>query len=578
MTAISRPHLRLLLATSFAIAVAPLAALGQTAGQLVAPTYAPNLQRPGGGLELLASNGLETPPGAEQLFVTPAGLEVEGGLPAMAATTREIEARLRGHRVSGADLFAAARDLERAYAEAGYVLVRVSLPPQTIVDHAPLRLLVTDGFIQRVDTTGVPAGVRPRVDAYAAPLVGRTGITRAQIERQLLLAGDTPGLALRSTIKAGDKTGAAILVLEGRYDPVAVTLSAGNGQSDALGDYTVGIGADLNNLAGLGEISYFRFSGYPGLTDGHLFAEYPRNRQMVAGILLPLGFDGMALNVEATDSRNRPDNDDLLEIDDHYRRLSTRLSYQWIRSRAFNTATELSLDVIDERQTLDFGGTGSPFTRDSLRVVRLGQSFDSLTAASASIDGRVTASFGLDALGARSATADLPLTRAGAEPDFQKLDASLRYRQALLKRLDFTAAVRGQASFGQALPSSEQIGLGGSGALSSFDSSSLQGDSGVMARLDLALPMPLVSRSPDRLMDGVWAPYVFAAAGIVELAAPTALEHKVIRGASLGLGIKLNLAETPLAGNSLLTLEYAHGWADGEDQSNRLLLNTVFRF
>ena len=65
-------------------------------------------------------------------------MTVKGGFPAQAQATKELEARLTGHPVSGADVFAAARDLEAAYGKAGYVLVRVILPPQQLVNGARL--------------------------------------------------------------------------------------------------------------------------------------------------------------------------------------------------------------------------------------------------------------------------------------------------------------------------------------------------------------------------------------------------------------------------------------------------------
>jgi hypothetical protein len=53
------------------------------------------------------------------------GVSIKGGLPQLAAATAELEARLSGHKISGADVFAAASDLEAAFVRAGHVLVRV---------------------------------------------------------------------------------------------------------------------------------------------------------------------------------------------------------------------------------------------------------------------------------------------------------------------------------------------------------------------------------------------------------------------------------------------------------------------
>jgi hemolysin activation/secretion protein len=237
----------------------PQRALAQTASQLTEPNYAPPVVRQvRGGFTLPATAGLAPPQGAETLVVTPAGLSVVGGLAPLEAETAAINARLSGKQVSGADLFAAARDLEAAYARAGYLLVRVSLPPQTIIDGQPLRLVVTDGYVEAVDATALPSLVRGRLAAVLSPLVGQKGLTRHDLERRLLLASDVPGVMLRSTLKPGGKPGATILVVDGRYDPVTASVSVDNGLSGELGQYPLGLGAEFNGLIGLGEVGYVR--------------------------------------------------------------------------------------------------------------------------------------------------------------------------------------------------------------------------------------------------------------------------------------------------------------------------------
>src|SRR5580704_4669466 len=107
-----------------ALALLPTLAFAQPASQITPPSFRPNLERQG-GFALPGTPGLATPAGAEKLFVKLSGVSIKGGLPALAAATAELEARLTGHRISGADVFAAARELEAAYATAGFVLVRV---------------------------------------------------------------------------------------------------------------------------------------------------------------------------------------------------------------------------------------------------------------------------------------------------------------------------------------------------------------------------------------------------------------------------------------------------------------------
>lgn len=561
------------------LAASPVA-FAQTASQVVSPSYAPPVVRPvEGGMSFDSATGLDAPKGAEKLSVTPSGLIVEGGRPELSAETAKVEASLKGRRVTGADLFAAARQLEEAYARAGYLLVRVSLPPQTIKNGKPLRLVVTDGQVEAIDASALPENVRNRIQDVLAPLLGKTGLTKAELERRLLLAGDTPGVMLKSTLKAGSKPGGTVIVVDGRYNSVTATLTMDNSLASNLGRYTVGLGADFNSLLGLGEVGYLRLNGYPGVNDD-VFDEDPRNRQIIAGFILPLGTDGLWLNMEGVDSRTHPKSDLSYTMEDHYQRLSTKLGYSWIRARDINTISVLSFDVTKETQTLNLDGATTPFTQDQLRVFRLSQTGDMITDWGGQLSGSLTMSFGLDALGARSATTDLPLSRDGAEPDFRKLELSASYGQSFLnERMHVSVSGKAQTSFGDALVSSEQFELGGFDWLSAFDSGKIQGDAGAAMRAELSFPLTLPqSTGLGSTFGGAVAPYLFGAGGITKLEQPTAAEAGVTRAGSFGAGVRFGLSEKASPRSATLTLEYARGEATDIDSENRFNMRFISRF
>lgn len=558
--------------------IIPQSVAAQTASQLTEPSYAPpTIRAVRGGLTVPATAGLDAPEGAETLLVTPAGLSVEGGLAPLAAETAAINARLAGKQVSGADLFSAARDLEEAYARAGYLLVRVSLPPQTIMDGQPLKLVVTDGYVEKVDTSSLPPSIRGRLASVLAPLVRQKGLTRRELERRLLLASDLPGVILRSTLTPGGDPGATILVVEGRHDPITGSMSVDNGLSPELGRYPLGVGAEFNSLLGLGEVGYVRLIGYPGL-DGALLTDDPRNRQIVGGVTLPLGTDGLWFGLEGVDSRTHPQSDLPYTILDHFQRFSTRLGYSWVRSRAFNTSSVLSFDLAEERQEIDVNGFRAGWSEDRLRILRLKQAADAYLPDGAVVSGEATLSFGLDALGARHATPFLPLSRAGASPDFVKLEVTGSYRQSLLHdQLSLTVSGKAQTSFGDPMVTSEQFGLGGFDWLSSFGSGSLQGDTGAAFRAELAFPQALDALS-NGTVGAAMSPYLFGAAGTVKLEEATAVEDAVTRAAAFGVGLRFGLAQRESLRSANLTLEYGRGVASGAkgDKRFNLRFSTTF--
>jgi hemolysin activation/secretion protein len=564
----------------------PELALAQTSSQITPPSFRPNLERQG-GFALPGTPGLATPLGAEKLFVRLSGVSIKGGLPQLAAATAQLEARLTGRKVSGADVFAAARDLEAAYAKAGYVLVRVLLPPQQLTNGARLKLVVIDGFIERIETRDIPERVRNRIDSLVGPLMGRRGLMLTEIERRILLAGDTPGVILRSTLAPGKAEGATVLVIDGTYQAVSETLTFDNTLSKALGRTTLGAGLDFNSIAGLGELVYLRASGHPDGGDNGFFDTYPRNRTLAAGFILPLWVDGLTFNAEVTDARTTPLAVAGVQTTDTFDRLSLRLRYAWLRGRIANFNSEVSFDAQDETQSLFVAAVPVPLSQDRLRIVRFANDGDVLTPWGATIAGRATASFGIDGLGARSA-ADaspiLPLSRQGADAAFQKFDLTLGYGQTLLEHLAVNLAARAQTSFGQPLLRSEQIGIANTTGISAFDAGSIVGDQGYVVRGELSspwiLPIQNASFEPSGLVLGVVAaPYIFGAYGEVSLQQPTALEAARIRATTYGGGLRFGGAAAGTLSNGSLSLEYGRAErSDGILASNRFTVVSAFRF
>lgn len=549
-----------------------------TASRAAQESYAPPIrQSADGGLILPETTALQAPEGAENLHVTPSGLVVEGGLADMAAETANVTATIENHRVTGADLFAAASALEQAYARAGYILARISLPPQTIRDGQPLKLNVTNGFVEAIDTASLPEKVRPRVEDILAPLTGASDINQGEIERRLLLAGDIPGLALTTTLKPGDRPGGTIIVVDGKYRPVSGSINVDNSMPASLGRISASAGIEFNNLFGIGDVVYLRLSGYPNLGSNGIFTSDPRNRQLAAGFTMPLGTDGLWANAEILDSQTHPTSSAGFTIVDHYQRFSGNLGYSWLRSRKANIASSLTFDVTNETQTLDVSGVRSAFTEDRLRVLRFKQSGDYFTSAGGYLSGSLAASFGLDAFGARHATTSLPLSRSGASPNFAKLTASGQFSQnfagdAFLMSLSAEA----QTTFGNAVVSSEQLSLGGAARLSAFGSGDIQADQGAFMRAEFSYS-GAASRFTSGGFQGAASPYVFAAAGIARLEQPTAVEQAVTGAAALGIGARLTLSQPESNYASTLSLEYAHGFATNAALNHRNRFTFGFR-
>ena len=293
-------HLRQLLVLSVACFASP--AMAQTASQVVSDSYAPIVQQPGGPIVIPADLPINAPEGAEGLFVTLGGLDIQGDAPDPAVGAK-LRSQLVGQSVEVTEIFAAARALEREYTANGEALTRVILPAQDLEDGAILKLVIVRGAIEAVNTDAVPAAMAARVAAYLNPLVGRPGVTIGQIERKLLLAADLPGLTLQSTLLPGTEPGMSILAVEGVHRPIGLSAGFDNRLSEGLGHESVSLGINLNGIAGLGETLYLRASGDPS---SDFFGDTPRNRALAGGLVVPIGNDGLSLNIEGVDAKTAP--------------------------------------------------------------------------------------------------------------------------------------------------------------------------------------------------------------------------------------------------------------------------------
>jgi hemolysin activation/secretion protein len=558
------------------------AVFAQTASQITPRTFEPSPPTLGGAVVFSGRPGLEAPAGADRLSITVSGVSVEGGLPDMAGATAALEGRLVGKPIPVSEIFAGAQALEEAYATAGYVLARVVIPEQSLRDGERLRLVVVNGFIERLDTAGVPEPVRGRIDSVVQPLVGQKGLTLGQIERRLLIAGDTYGVALRSALSPGDEAGGAVLVVDADFHPVTGSVGLDNTLSDDLGTWTLATGVEINSAFRRGETIYFRASGYPGGDGegglGGLFTGYPRTRTLAAGAVFPIGTNGLSFNIEATGSKTTPEPTDGIQTRTDFERLSFRAFYPVIRSRAVNLNAGLIFDAQSESQHLmPQAGGDLTFAEDKLRILRLTGDYRRELASGAVLAARATASFGIDGLGARGEEdASFPtLTRQGADADFQKLEIAARWDQGIRDHLAYSLYGRAQTSFGQVMTTSEQFGIASFQELSTFDAGTLGGDSGWIVRGDLQSPWTRQAGAIPLII----TPYAFGATGSLHLEQPTVFEEANLDVGSLGVGVTLTAIRDPGFSDASITFEYGRAYRDDDEpDDDRFTLVGSFQF
>lgn len=476
-------------------------------------------------IELPSGAGEAAPAGAASLSFVAGQVEVEGTFPGFEGETQQIVGPLQGKRVTVAALYAAANALERAYAAAGYILARVVVPPQKLVDGGAVKLQVLDGHIERVDVSAVPERQRAVVAARMASIVDEPHVTLAEIERRLLLVGDLPGVTLKSTLAQGTTPGGTLLVVEATQQLVTGSLGVDDRLPKTLGTWTINASAAINDALGFGEQVYASYSTSPG--DWGV----PRLRVEGGGVVLPIGDDGFTVNPEYTESIARPiaAPGTPASVGD-FRRLALRASYPWIRTRDETLSLQAAADWNDE--TLTTIGFATQLYDDDYGAARLG-AHDVRTlpwGALAVLDGTFSHGF----VG-RDGTVILPLSQQGASPLFNKLNVSATLRQPLPDAFGLALIGHAQSSFGTPLMLSEQFGLDGSEALSSFASGTFSVDEGATLRAELSrqFSLPLGWAPPLDL-----SPYLFGAIGRGVIDQATAAQKGVIDAASAGVGVR----------------------------------------
>ena len=556
------------LAGPIIVAFAAPLARAQTAAPItvVPPSLAPAPAERAAPPDIPLSAPLEAPQGSGGLEVTPSGVAIDGGFAELAGQTAAIVGPLEGRRDTLTQIYAAASEIQAAYARAGYVLARVSVPPQDLRDGAPIRFAVIDGFVERIDVSHLPQRIQRPLKARLGHLVNLRHLRLPTIEQALALAADLPGVTLRSTLSRGEQPGGTVLEIDGRHALASGAIGADNAFDPALQTYGLNAQFALNSAFGRGEQIYaLAVSGYDL---SRFLASDARVRVLGGGAIVPFARGRLTANLEATFARTAPEpGAGAPRTIGKLRRLSLRNEYVLARRRAGRSAVSLAIEQIDERNDLpDFGVT---LSHDRYAVMRLGIAVSRDRPGISNASASVQLSQGLGdfiAISQGEALASgVPFTRVGSGTGFTHLNASARGDFALGHAFDLALTASGQASFGQAQFRAEQFSLEGADGLSAYVGGITSVDEGLVARAQLNASITKTPLGPGSAI----LPYAFVSGGFGRLAAPTGPEKARFSAANAGVGAKI----LPGAHLPIIALEYAHGFSgyarlDGVDRIN----------
>lgn len=483
--------------------------------------------------------GAAIPPGARQLFFQLTGFSIEGEFDELAAERRALEAPLVGKRVSVAQVFEFATALQGLYVRAGYPLVRVVVTPQELGQKAVVTIRVVDGFIERIDASAIAESARRPVLAVVSSLLNKRHLTQAELERRLLIAGGTPGLSLNAVFAGGKEVGGAILVLTGQYRAVSMSVYSDDAMPEVFGTGQVVTSGSLNSVLGWGEQLSVSAAGLP---DRDFTTSDPTRRYLSAVLSIPLGTDGWKLEGGFTRGMTTPRVGLTARSQGQLTQGYARLAYDVIKRRDVEVTFSARFDSTDEQIDTLLFEPSIPLSLDRLRVLR--GSVDGiwrLRETGTVLSYGATVSRGLNAFGARmAADADplLPLSRAGADAVFTKLQGRVEVTQSLPEAFFVSLAANGQTSFNKALLTSEQFDIVGARMLSGYTSGAFAGDTSWVVRAEIGRPFAL----PNPIVPAVLTPYLFGATGERILEQASVLEMGSEHASNLGGGLRANAA------------------------------------
>lgn len=495
----------------------------------------PVLPTPGLGAAPIAvpqAPAAAAPPNAQALRFTLTRLQIDGASRFSDDSLKPLYAGLIGQDITVAQAFGVAQALELRYRNDGYVTTRVIVPQQTIEDGV-FRIQVVEGFVSDIVFEADIGPARAAVERLIAPLRGVRPIGIAEIERRLLLANDLAGLTVRGTLEPSPTAlGGSVLRVAAEHQGREASVGIDTRTSPYLG---------WANVAGA--LAFNAFGERADRVSLNVRSSLQTGLSEMAAVAYDalLSSEGLSLNTSASLSTSKPQRElKALDVRSNVRSGQATLSWPLVRSRTVNVRAVGQLELRD----VDTDIAGAAFTRDRLRVLRLGVSVDRADAWSGLSAARLTLHQGLDALGARR-KGDPLASRVNGRSNFTKFTLDLTRLQQLGPRSSLMLALTGQQSTG-ALLASEEMGLGGASFGRGYDEGEIAADNGVAASLELR-------HNPG----WAWAPgetqvYAFADGGRLRAHRDGAPLLHARSLSSVGGGLRANLSR-----NAFATLELA---------------------
>lgn len=440
---------------------------GREAPRPVLPLSSQSLPK----IEVPRSAAAVVPPGAREARFKLEELLLEGASAYPAERIRSLYAGLLGREVSVAEVFEVANAIELLYRNDGFVTSRVIVPQQT-VENGRFRILVVEGHVSQVLFRGQAGPAQAAIEKLLGGLTQLRPVSVAEIERRLLLANDLPGYNVRGTLEPSPtEPGGSVLVVSSEHRTMDASATLDNRASPYLGSSQL-----------TAQAAWFGLGSRADRVSVNVRSSLPLGRITSVGAVYDalMTSQGGTLGAALSHTRSKPGRElKVLEVDSQVNSLIGTWAQPLIRSREENLRAVGQLEFRDVSTDM----VGAAFTRDRLRIVRVGLSYDRSDRFDGITTVRGTWHQGLPGLGAsdnRSALASRPNGRS----NFAKLTLDVSRVQQLGVRTHLMASMTSQFS-PKPLLASEELSLGGASYGRAFDDGEIAGDNGYAVMVEL---------------------------------------------------------------------------------------------
>ena len=456
------------------------------------------------------------------------------------------------------DLYRLANQITKEFNDNGFPLVRAIIPKQELkAKEATVFVKVIDGFIEKIDISNVPKLQRLRTYAYLKPLKNKKALTKEELERQLILAGNTAGLTVKSGFVQGKQEGGSILVLEADHKLLSGSIQFNNTQSEELGRQLGQKSITINSPTGFGEsVTFFGLSRptKPGTMGAGKKAPI---RGGGVSLSVPIGNNGLSSNLSYVESMTRPGGDILsLGLEANNKTATATVSYPLVVEPSRTWFLKGTLNWNDEIQQTSSSGQIDHLSHDRVTSLRLGATFNGCKVGCISFDAEISRGLDLISRSSSEVGEGTPLSRATATSSYHHMKVNASY--SFYPYEDIFFALNGGAQYtDDPLLNSEQSTIVGEDKISGLTSGAISGDKTWYLRAQVDKEV----RFTETLS---LSPYIYSAMGVAYLNRPTATEEKETAAKSIGIGIKFQAYDKYFFDKSITAkAEITKTWATG---------------